>query len=598
MAKTFTINSVDYTMPEQGETTLFWGTPLVNWMEAITNNALLLSGGNLTSELDFGDTFGIVAPYIKSATANPASAGFLRLANSDVISWRNTANDGDLNLALSGDLLQFDGDTIALLTATQTLTNKTLSNPSITGLTASRALETDGSGNLAISDVTSAELNYLDGVTSAIQTQLNSKITDPMTTNGDIIIENSGPSRLAIGSANQVLKVGAGGLPEWDTLAGTGDVVGPASATDNAIARFDTTTGKLLQNSGVTIDDSNNVDGINDLTAAGDAAITGALSVTSQSAPGRFKQFITVDVADMTSGAYVYEPDADVKSIKVTGVGGGAGGGSAQATGGSQVSGGGLGGGGSAFIKWYKREDLTPNPITVASADIDNAADTFTFTAHGFETGREVRLTTSDTLPAGLSVDTSYYIIRDDADTFKLASSRANAMAGTQIDITTDGVGDQTVTSHGAIHAIGVVGAGGAGGSAAGANGGGAGGATNFKIAQADGAGESFAIAASAVSGTYFASGTTLAPEASGGDLNLAGSAGSIDVFISNNWTRAMSGASPFAGSVRSSNSNTAVGEDGKFPGGGGSNARNGTSQSGRAGGDGADGVIWIEEFY
>jgi hypothetical protein len=36
---------------------------------------------------------------------------------------------------------------------------------------------------------------------------------------------------------------------------GTGDVVGPASATDNAIARFDSTTGKLIQNSGITIAD-------------------------------------------------------------------------------------------------------------------------------------------------------------------------------------------------------------------------------------------------------------------------------------------------------------------------------------------------------
>lgn len=39
----------------------------------------------------------------------------------------------------------------------------------------------------------------------------------------------------------------------------SGDVVGPASSTDNAIARFDLTTGKLLQNSGITIDDSNNL---------------------------------------------------------------------------------------------------------------------------------------------------------------------------------------------------------------------------------------------------------------------------------------------------------------------------------------------------
>ena len=36
---------------------------------------------------------------------------------------------------------------------------------------------------------------------------------------------------------------------------GTGDVVGPASSTDNAIARFDGATGKLIQNSGVTVAD-------------------------------------------------------------------------------------------------------------------------------------------------------------------------------------------------------------------------------------------------------------------------------------------------------------------------------------------------------
>ena len=35
-----------------------------------------------------------------------------------------------------------------------------------------------------------------------------------------------------------------------------GDVVGPSSATDNAIARFDTTTGKLIQNSVVTVSDT------------------------------------------------------------------------------------------------------------------------------------------------------------------------------------------------------------------------------------------------------------------------------------------------------------------------------------------------------
>jgi hypothetical protein len=44
-------------------------------------------------------------------------------------------------------------------------------------LTASRALVSDGSGKVAVSDVTSTELGYLDGVTSAVQTQINSKIS-------------------------------------------------------------------------------------------------------------------------------------------------------------------------------------------------------------------------------------------------------------------------------------------------------------------------------------------------------------------------------------------------------------------------------------
>jgi hypothetical protein len=43
-------------------------------------------------------------------------------------------------------------------------------------LTASRALVSDGSGKVAVSSVTSTELGYVSGVTSAVQTQLNAKI--------------------------------------------------------------------------------------------------------------------------------------------------------------------------------------------------------------------------------------------------------------------------------------------------------------------------------------------------------------------------------------------------------------------------------------
>ncbi len=66
----------------------------------------------------------------------------------------------------------------------------------------------------------------------------------------------------------------------WQSPSGSGDVVGPASSTDNAITRYDGTTGKLIQNSGATIDDSgnltaNNISGTNTGDQTSIVGITG-----------------------------------------------------------------------------------------------------------------------------------------------------------------------------------------------------------------------------------------------------------------------------------------------------------------------------------
>ena len=63
-----------------------------------------------------------------------------------------------------------------------------------------------------------------------------------------------------------------------------GDVVGPSSATDNAIARFDTTTGKLLQNSVVTIGDTGAATGFTTLSAS--TSVTSPILKASSSAGG------------------------------------------------------------------------------------------------------------------------------------------------------------------------------------------------------------------------------------------------------------------------------------------------------------------------
>lgn len=73
--------------------------------------------------------------------------------------------------------------------------------------------------------------------------------------------------------------------------------------------------------------------------------------------------------------------------------------------------------------------------------------DTITLdAAHGWVTGRKVAATTSGVLPAGLSA-TDYYVIVVTSTSIQLASSLANAQAGTAVDITAAaGGGTHTLT--------------------------------------------------------------------------------------------------------------------------------------------------------
>jgi hypothetical protein len=74
----------------------------------------------------------------------------------------------------------------------------------------------------APSTVSATELGYLDGVTSAIQTQLDAKTAkSTLTTTGDIYYASAAntPARLAIGSTSDVLTVVAG-VPGWAAPAG------------------------------------------------------------------------------------------------------------------------------------------------------------------------------------------------------------------------------------------------------------------------------------------------------------------------------------------------------------------------------------------
>jgi len=87
---------------------------------------------------------------------------------------------------------------------------------------------------------------------------------------------------------------------------------------------------------------------------------------------------------------------------------------------------------------------------TVASTAVSADNDTITATAHGFVTGDCVNVTSSTTLPTGISADTAYYVNRVDSATFKLYDTRAHAVAGGAtglVNITAAGAGNHTFTS-------------------------------------------------------------------------------------------------------------------------------------------------------
>ncbi len=72
---------------------------------------------------------------------------------------------------------------------------------------------------------------------------------------GELAVNLADQALYSKNAAGTVIPIGGGG----------GDVAGPSSATDNAFARFDGTTGKLIQNGLITADDAGNVANVNSL---------------------------------------------------------------------------------------------------------------------------------------------------------------------------------------------------------------------------------------------------------------------------------------------------------------------------------------------
>jgi hypothetical protein len=164
-------------------------------------------------------------------------------------------------LSLGGSVSADDGKVPIFGTEGQLTASSDGANPALTGIGtgsgASVYAEANGTGpailaqsnsnTTAISATTDSAaepaviISQIDAAGDALVVDLNSSEIFAIGPGGEWRVG------LSAGMSGDVLtSFGPGGLPAWQTPT-TGDVVGPASATDGHIAQFDGTTGKLIK---------------------------------------------------------------------------------------------------------------------------------------------------------------------------------------------------------------------------------------------------------------------------------------------------------------------------------------------------------------
>jgi len=211
----------------------------------LTNKTFDADGtGNSITNIENADIKAAAAIALNKLAATTASRALVSDASGFVSAATTTSTEiGYVNGVTSAIQTQIDGKISA--SSSDTLTNKTIDADANTitnienadikaaaaialdklaATTASRALVSDASGFVSAATTTATEIGYVNGVTSAIQTQLDGKIAKTLTTTtGDMIYASSAntPARLPIGSAGQVLKT-VGGIPAWAAASSGG----------------------------------------------------------------------------------------------------------------------------------------------------------------------------------------------------------------------------------------------------------------------------------------------------------------------------------------------------------------------------------------
>lgn len=235
MSTPVTFNNTVYPVPVQGDQ--HWGPSLTRYLVALGTYAISPAGGSypLTADLNFGSSFGLLAPYYKSSSANISTAGTLRLANTNTIGWRNFANGGNLLLAVNAsDQLTFNGTAIQPLLSLmdgQIWIGDATNTP--IGRALSGAITTTNTGVTAISSnyLTNAMVNSAAAIAYSKLNLSGSILNSDIFTNAAIAY-----SKLALTNSIVNADIATAAAIAYSKLALTGSIVNADVANGAAIA--------------------------------------------------------------------------------------------------------------------------------------------------------------------------------------------------------------------------------------------------------------------------------------------------------------------------------------------------------------------------
>lgn len=96
---------------------------------------------------------------------------------------------------------------------------------------------------------------------------------------------------------------------------------------------------------------------------------------------------------------------------------------------------------------WFLLDDQTSlDTVTTDYTNVNISTERITINSHGIATGRGVLYSQGSSAIGGLTTSTVYYVIRIDENTISLATTEANAISGTAINLTSQGSGTHSFT--------------------------------------------------------------------------------------------------------------------------------------------------------